>query len=112
MSGKDSPDLWRMEWLGFAARYSSLSSEHNNPAFWRTRAEDCRQLALRLDDDPGKKVMLEIAQSYERITVMEEARLLRKGVDLIGAGLNLNPNAAKSARLAGAEAIEKKLAGR
>ena len=48
-------------------------SDHNSPAYWSKRAEECRKVAEQLDD-VSKKTMLEIAQSYERLAVLAEKR--------------------------------------
>ena len=37
-----------------------------DPAHWRRRAEECRKVAEQLDD-AGRPMMLEIAQTYERL---------------------------------------------
>ena len=45
----------------------------HNPAHWRGRAEECRKVAEQLDD-ASKRMMLEIAESYERLAVLAEKK--------------------------------------
>ena len=42
-----------------------------DPAHWRRRAEECRKVAEQLDD-PGRPMILEIAQTYERLAKATE----------------------------------------
>ena len=46
-----------------------------NPEFWRFRAEEARTIAEGMRDGEPKKVMLRIAESYERI-----AKMIERGV--------------------------------
>lgn len=56
----------------------STDIELNSPAHWRKRAEETRRLANRLVDPTAKQTVMEIAQSYEQLAVMAEARNLSK----------------------------------
>jgi hypothetical protein len=42
-----------------------------DPAHWRRRAEECRKVAAQLDD-AARPMMLEIAQTYERLAQAAE----------------------------------------
>ena len=43
-----------------------------NPEFWRYRAEEARTIADGMRDGEPKKIMVRIAESYERIAKMIE----------------------------------------
>jgi hypothetical protein len=43
--------------------------DQHNPAYWRQRADECRKVAEQLDDT-SKKIMLEIAELYERMAIL------------------------------------------
>jgi hypothetical protein len=44
-------------------------SEHpiNDPKHWRDRATEARALAEQMDDPEGKRMMLRVADDYERL---------------------------------------------
>jgi hypothetical protein len=46
-------------------------SAHNDPAYWRARAEECRKVAAQLDD-ASRKTMLEIAHCYDRLATLAQ----------------------------------------
>ena len=54
----------------------STDIELNSPAHWRKRAEDTRRLANGLTDATAKQTLMEVAQSYEQLAVLAEARAL------------------------------------
>ena len=47
----------------------------NNPKHWRDRAEEARILADDMHDDQSKRVMLEIAEDYEKLAERASMRL-------------------------------------
>jgi hypothetical protein len=46
----------------------------NEPDYWRTRAEEARNLASQMNDSESKDAMLRIAQDYERLAKRAEHR--------------------------------------
>ena len=50
----------------------------DDPAHWRQRAEEARRTAEQLDDSADKKTMLDIADAYERLATLAEAKLASK----------------------------------
>jgi hypothetical protein len=48
---------------------------HNDPQHWHQRAADARVLAERMTDSEGKKIMIEIAEKYERLAARALERL-------------------------------------
>ena len=50
----------------------------NDPTHWRQRAEEARRVADQLDDPIAKETMLAIAQSYEQLAVLAEAKIAPK----------------------------------
>jgi CHASE3 domain sensor protein len=48
---------------------------YNDPEHWRERAEDARALARLMSDPVGKEVMMEIADSYDRLAARAVERL-------------------------------------
>ncbi len=46
----------------------------NDPTYWRNRAQELRATVENLSDEPAKKMMLEIAESYERLAERIEVR--------------------------------------
>ena len=46
----------------------------NDPAYWRERAQEARRIAEKLADAFSRQTMLEIAQSYDNLAVIAEAR--------------------------------------
>lgn len=53
----------------------------NDPAHWRRRAEEARNIAEQLDDEGAKATMYEIAQSYDQLADMAEARTPKDKLD-------------------------------
>jgi hypothetical protein len=48
----------------------------NDPKHWRERAEEARAHADRMSDAEAKRMMLEIAEDYEKLARRAEERLL------------------------------------
>jgi hypothetical protein len=46
----------------------------DDPIHWRQRAEEARKIAEQLDDPVAQKTMLEIANSYDQLAALAEAR--------------------------------------
>jgi hypothetical protein len=47
----------------------------DDPAHWHRRAAEARRLADQLKDDPvAHETMLDVAESYERLAVLAEAK--------------------------------------
>jgi hypothetical protein len=46
----------------------------DDPSHWRRRAEEARRVADQLDDAIAKKTMLDIAQSYEQLAALAQAK--------------------------------------
>ena len=51
----------------------------NDPAYWRQRADDAREMADRLTDPAVRQALHEVAASYEQLAKLAEDRLLQKG---------------------------------
>jgi hypothetical protein len=51
-------------------------SEHpiNDPKHWRDRAKEARALAEQMDDPEGKRMMLRVADDYERLAQRAQER--------------------------------------
>jgi hypothetical protein len=51
-------------------------SEHpiNDPKHWRDRATEARALAEQMDDPEGKRMMLKVADDYERLAQRAKER--------------------------------------
>jgi hypothetical protein len=49
----------------------------NDPEHWRQRAEEIRTLADDMKDEISKKMMLRIAQDYERLAQRADERAKR-----------------------------------
>ena len=47
----------------------------DNPAHWIMRAEEARTIADEITDPESKKIMMNIAESYERLAVHAQRRL-------------------------------------
>lgn len=47
----------------------------DDPVRWRQRAEESRRTADQLDDPVAKKTMLDIADAYEQLATLAEAKL-------------------------------------
>jgi hypothetical protein len=50
----------------------------DDPGHWRQCAEEARRTADQLDDLANKKTMLEIADAYEKLATLAEAKLSSK----------------------------------
>ena len=50
----------------------------DDPAHWRRHAEEARRTADQLDDPADKKTMLDIAEAYEQLATLAEAKLASK----------------------------------
>ena len=48
----------------------------NDPEHWRQRAEESRVLAQQMSDETSKKMMLKIADDYEKLAARAVARLI------------------------------------
>ena len=46
----------------------------DDPGHWRQRAEESRRTADQLDDPADKKTMLDIADAYQRLATLVEAK--------------------------------------
>jgi hypothetical protein len=62
----------------FCACYTALMPEvshFNDPEHWRQRAKEARALAEQMSDETAKKMMLEIADDYEKLAVRAAKRM-------------------------------------
>jgi hypothetical protein len=50
-------------------------SLRDDPAHWHRRAAEARRIADQLDDPIAKETMRDIANSYERLAELAEAKL-------------------------------------
>jgi hypothetical protein len=50
----------------------------NNPSHWRDRAEEARRIAEDMADAEAKRMMLDIADGYDRLAQHAETRLLTR----------------------------------
>jgi len=50
----------------------------NDPAYWRQRAEEARRTAGQVDDPLAKKTLLDIARSYDQLSILTQTRLTSK----------------------------------
>ena len=50
----------------------------DDPTHWHRRAEEARTVADQLDDPIAKQTMLDIAQSYDQLAALAEAKLAHK----------------------------------
>ena len=48
----------------------------NDPAQWRSKAEQTRTLAEEITDADAKAIMFQIAEGYDRLAERAEARIL------------------------------------
>jgi len=53
------------------------TSAEKNPAYWRQCAEQARQTADQETDPAANKTLQEIAESYEKLAALAEAKLTR-----------------------------------
>ena len=49
----------------------------DNPKHWRERASEARAIADQVNEPEAKRMMLEIAQTYEQLAERAEARAAR-----------------------------------
>jgi len=54
-----------------------MTSQFDDPAHWRRRAEETRQLADQVDDLDAKNSIIAIVAAYEGFVIFAEERLLR-----------------------------------
>ena len=66
----------RICWRGFIGM--KKSSIRNNPEHWRRRADESRRLAEEVDDSAAKEMLLEVAESYEQLATLAEAKAMGK----------------------------------
>lgn len=50
----------------------------DDPTQWRQRAEESRRTAAQLHDPVARKTMLEIADAFEQLATLAEAKLASK----------------------------------
>ena len=50
----------------------------DDPGHWRQCAEEARRTADQLDDPADKKTMLDIAEAYEQLATLAEAKRASK----------------------------------
>ena len=50
----------------------------DDPGHWRQCAEEARRTADQLDDPADKKTMLDIAEAYEQLVALAEAKRTSK----------------------------------
>lgn len=62
----------RIRWRVFTVM--KKSSIRNNPEHWRRRADESRRLAEEMDDHAAKQTLIEVAQSYEELAKLAEAK--------------------------------------
>jgi hypothetical protein len=56
-----------------------MTKHFNDPAHWRSRAEEARAIAERLEIADAKRMMYEIASDYEYLAERAERRLADEG---------------------------------
>jgi len=50
----------------------------HDPAHWRQRAEEARTIAEQMSDPEAKRMMLEIAEDYEKLAKRAEERTAKR----------------------------------
>jgi hypothetical protein len=50
----------------------------DDPSHWRARAEEARTLADEMHDEASRRMMLEIAEGYERLAKHAEERAKKR----------------------------------
>ena len=53
-----------------------IAAHLNDPEHWRQRAEESGVLAEQMSDETSKKMMLKIADDYEKLAARAVARLI------------------------------------
>jgi hypothetical protein len=51
----------------------------DNPEHWQERAEEARSIAEQMSDPDSKRMMLRIAEDYERLAAHARRRMKRSG---------------------------------
>jgi len=57
---------------------TKLPAHVDDPGYWRARAEEVRAIADDMKHSRSKEIMLGIAEDYEKIAQITEARLQQK----------------------------------
>jgi hypothetical protein len=57
---------------------SFRSSIYNDPAHWRARAARTREIAAQVRDSKDKRLLVSVAESYDRLAADAERRLADK----------------------------------
>ena len=52
----------------------------DDPAYWRSRADEARAIADQLGDEDARRTMLEIAAGYERMAARAAKRAALKAI--------------------------------
>ena len=52
-----------------------IAPHFNDPEHWQRRAEESRVMAEQMNDEMAKKIMLRIADDYDKLAVRAAARL-------------------------------------
>ncbi len=55
-----------------------MSRSFDDPKHWRERAQEARLHAEQIDDPISKRMMLQVAEDYEKLATRAEQRLRRK----------------------------------
>jgi hypothetical protein len=50
----------------------------NDPSHWRKRADEARRMAHDIQDNGARQPMVDIAEAYERLAALLEAKQERK----------------------------------
>ena len=54
---------------------SALTTTEDDPTHWRRCAEEARRNAEKIVDPVARKVLIEIADAYEQLAALAEAKL-------------------------------------
>jgi hypothetical protein len=49
-----------------------------NPAYWRARADEARAIADQMQEAEAKRMMLEVAETYDKLGADAERRLKQR----------------------------------
>ncbi len=63
-----------------AAAAVQMASIYNDPAHWRARATKTREIAAQVRDAKDKRLLVSVADSYDRLAVATEAWLVENGM--------------------------------